>query len=239
MRVDILDRCQRDPALWFFGSTALAFLIVSVPATYAIVAPFHSGWLLTVAMLLALEVGAVGCKLAGLAVPSWSKGLNGLTILLLLLTTIANYAAGSDALATAKLPPTLAEWKAEGWGWAFATIYAGIVPLFLFVFLSLAVKRVTQLRINPGAPLTLAEQRDQLVIETITLLREQSLQARALPLPADLADTKAEMIRKLATMQAEQGTAPAEVSTAVIAAATGYDKTYVQQVVSRWRAEQR
>lgn len=236
--VDI-ERYQRDPALWFFGSTALAFLIVSVPATYAIVAPFHSGWLLTVAMLLALEVGAVGCKLAGLAVPAWSKGLNLLTILLLLLTTIANYAAGSDALAIAELPPTLAEWKADGWGWAFATIYAGIVPLFLFVFLSLAVQRVVQLRTKTGTPLSLAEQRDQLVIETITLLREHAQQARALPAPAELADTKAEMIRRLATMQVEQGSAPAEVSTAVIAAATGYEKAYVQQVISRWRSDQR
>jgi hypothetical protein len=233
------ERYQRDPALWFFGSTALAFLIVSIPATYAIVAPFHNGWVLTVAMLLALEVGAVGCKLAGLAVPSWSKGLNLLTIMLLLLTTIANYAAGSDALAVAKLPPTLASWKAEGWGWAFATIYAGIVPLFLFVFLSLAVRRVVQLQIHAGSTLTLAEQRDQLVIETITLLREQVMQARVLPVAPELLDTKAEMIRKLATSQVEQGSAPADVSTAVIAAATGYDKTYVQQVVSRWRAEQR
>jgi hypothetical protein len=225
---------KRDPALWFFGSTALAFLIVSVPATYAIVAPFHNGWLLTVAMLLALEVGAVGCKLAGLAVPAWAKWLNLLTIMLLLLTTIANYAAGSDALASAKLPPTLAEWKAEGWGWVFATIYAGIVPLFLFVFLSLATKRVAQLSAAmTAAPPSLAEQRDQLVIETITMLREH-----VRPLP-ELADTKADMIRRLASLQVEQGVAPTEVSTEVIRAATGFDRAYVQQVVSRWRAEQR
>lgn len=87
---------------------------------------------------------------------------------------------------------------------------------------------------------TLAEQRDQLVIETITLLREQVQQARALPAPLpELSDTKAEMIRKLAQMQVDQGITPEKVSTDIIRAATGYDLGYVQQVVSRWRAAQR
>ena len=235
----MIDICKRDPALWFFGAVAGAFLIVSVPATYAIVAPFHSGWVLTVAMLLALEVGAVGCKLAGLAVPRWSNWLNLLTVIMLLLTTVANYAAGSDALEVAKLPPTLASWKAAGAGWVFATIYAGLVPLFLYVFLSLVVKRVVQL--SSTAPLTSAPTAEQLMMETVTTLREivqtQRLLPLAPPLAAELQDSKAEMIRKLAQLQMEQGATAEAVSTIAIATATGFDKSYVQQVISRWRAD--
>ena len=232
----MIDICKRDPALWFFGAVAGAFLIVSVPATYAIVAPFHSGWVLTVAMLLALEVGAVGCKLAGLAVPRWSNWLNLLTVIMLLLTTVANYAAGSDALEVAKLPPTLASWKAAGAGWVFATIYAGLVPLFLYVFLSLVVKRVVQL--SSTAPLASAPTAEQLMMETVTTLREIVQTQRLLPvMPAiEIPDSKAEMIRKLAQLQVDQGATSETVSAIAIATATGFEKSYVQQTLSRWRA---
>ena len=40
-------------------------------------------------------------------------------------------------------------------------------------------------------------------------------------------------------MQIDQGVPAHEISSVVIATATGYSKDYVQQVVSRWRGEQR
>lgn len=89
---------------------------------------------------------------------------------------------------------------------------------------------------------TLADQRDQLMIETITTLRDVVQQQRLLPAASpvmELPDTKAEMIRRLAQMQIDQGVPAHEISSVVIATATGYNKDYVQQVVSRWRGEQR
>jgi hypothetical protein len=95
-------------------------------------------------MLIALEAGAVGCKLSTLVVSGtyWKYGLNSLTILLLLLTTAANYAYGSDYfMQAADLSPTLLAWRESAWASVAIAVYAGIVPLLLFVFLSLTVER--------------------------------------------------------------------------------------------------
>lgn len=114
-----------------------------------------------------------------------------------------------------------------------AVLHGSVFSILLY-FVSLFIVHE---RGEAEAP-SLADQRDQLMIETITTLRDVVNQQRLLPasLPS-LPDTKAEIIRKLAQLQIDQGVAPSEVSTLVIASATGYNKDYVQQVISRWRSE--
>src|SRR6476646_7676507 len=105
------SKYHNDIALMFFAGASTLLLTVSMPATYAVVAPFHSSgdWLgvgLALATLLAFEVGAVGCKLVTLTIPAWNKRMNALTIVLLVLTTIANYMHGYDLFTLASLSPT-------------------------------------------------------------------------------------------------------------------------------------
>src|SRR5690242_571539 len=120
---------RNDPALIFFASASGLLLAVSMPATYAVVAPFHSSgdWFgigLALATLLAFEVGAVGCKLVTLAIPKWSLRMNLLTVLLLAMTTVANYAHGFDLFATASLSPTLASIRSAGYAPLVASVYS-------------------------------------------------------------------------------------------------------------------
>src|SRR6266511_5622510 len=104
---------RNDPALIFFAGASGLLLAVSIPATYAVVSPFHSSgdWFgigLALATLLAFEVGAIGCKLVTLAIPRWGLRMNLLTIALLAITTVANYANGYDLFLASSLAPTLA-----------------------------------------------------------------------------------------------------------------------------------
>jgi hypothetical protein len=146
---------SRDVPLTIFGSIVTLLVVVSAPATYHVIAQFHSagdwiGTVFAVAMLISLEVGAVGCKFSTALVPQWRHGLNILTIALLILTTIANYAVGHDYIMLASSPgPTLESWRDAGYAPLMALIFAGIVPLLLFVFMSLFVARYKALLQQP------------------------------------------------------------------------------------------
>lgn len=138
-------------ALAFFGAGTLLTLGVSLPATYAALALFHDdrggwGWVLTLFALIVFELGAVGAKLATLAIPRWRGRLTLLTVALLGVTTAANYAHGYDLSQAAQATPTLAAVLRDPNGAVAATVAAAaLFPLLLFVFLSAFVARAEQL----------------------------------------------------------------------------------------------
>lgn len=115
-----------------------------------------------------------------------------------------------------------------------AALHGSVFSILLY-FVSLFIVHER----GQDAPVLTPEQ--QFMRETVTTLREIVQTQRLLPVQAapvaELADTKAEMIRRLAGLQVEQGASPETVSTIAIATATGFSKEYVQQVVSRWRNE--
>jgi hypothetical protein len=178
-----MDRYKNDIALAFFAGAAAILLLVSMPATYAVVAPFHSagdyfGIGLALGTLLAFEIGAVGCKLVTLAIPQWSGRMNLLTILLLGLTTLANYWHGVDLFQQAQLAPSLAAVRDAGYGGLAASIYAAVIPLLLFVFLSATVARVKQLQTS--APLEAVTHDDsQLLLELAQAMQDRDASAQA------------------------------------------------------------
>lgn len=127
--------------LWFFGICVLLTLGVSIPATYDALRLWH-GWELGVFALLVFEVGAVGAKLATLAIPEWRGRLTALAVCLLGVTTAANYAHGYDLAKAAQASPTLAAVLADPTGAVLATVLAAaLFPVLLFVFLSAFVAR--------------------------------------------------------------------------------------------------
>lgn len=139
---------RRTLASAFFAACALLSLAVSVPATYAALRLFHDtggGWgaALSAFALIVFEVGAVGAKLATLAIPEWRGRLTALTVALLVLTTGANYAHGYDLSQAADAAPTLAWVLSSWWGAVAATLAASaLFPALLFVFLSAFVAQV-------------------------------------------------------------------------------------------------
>lgn len=155
-----MNSYRSDWLFWFFVSTAGLCAIVSVPATFALVQPFHdsktgAGWLLAVAVLIVLEIGAIGCKVGSTTAPEWRGRLNALCIAFLVLTTAGNYMHGADLFARATdLPPALSAVKTAQAGWALALLLAGLVPLLLFVFMTLAIARYKRLaQGTPSAPM--------------------------------------------------------------------------------------
>jgi hypothetical protein len=182
----------RDAPLWFFASIAVLFVVVSAPATYVVVSAFHGGdhvfgIILSAAMLIALEAGAVGCKLSTLVMDGryWKIGLNSLTVLLLFLTTAANYAYGADFfLQNPELSPTLMAWRNSDWASVAIAVYAGIVPLLLFVFLSLTVERWKYLHQQQQHPAN-----EYMVIRSVQTVQNGNSNGHTLPNP-DTAETK-------------------------------------------------
>lgn len=130
----------------------LALFAVSAPATFELVSAFHSngsetGWYLALVLMLSLELGAIGCKIATVRVPEWTRKLNRLTIMFLAMTTVANYALGADYISMARLSPTLSGWFSIDAVRILATVvYAATVPVFLYTFLDIAVTRFRQLQ---------------------------------------------------------------------------------------------
>lgn len=181
---------SNDLALWFFASASAILLAVSMPATFAVVAPFHSsgstfGLVLALGTLLAFEVGAVGCKLVTLAIPGWAGRMNLLTALLLGLTTLANYWHGSDLFSQAALAPSLAAIREAGYGPLVALVYAATIPILLFVFLSATVARAKQLSTASASPeLTLASQRDQAIVDALEALTTRLAASQAISVVA-------------------------------------------------------
>lgn len=142
-------RTLRDPRFIFFAAGAALALLISAPFTYAIVSPFHQAGLegsgewamgaaLSVALVILLEAGAVGAKIARVG---W------LSVALLTLTFIGNLVTGSDYWTRAGLAqqPMLAAWRASWLGWLPPILYAAIVPVLLYTFLHFAIERASEL----------------------------------------------------------------------------------------------
>ena len=132
-----------DGPIVTYGVIGLAALVVSAPATYALVARYHSdgsyiGIAATVALLIILEAGAVASKLATIWAPEARRWLVGFCIAALGVNTLSNWLHGA-ALATA---------NGLGWlaAWGGALIYASFLPALLYLMLSLIVARVGLLR---------------------------------------------------------------------------------------------
>jgi hypothetical protein len=139
----------RDLRFWFFALGATLAVAISAPNTYQIAAPLHGGgdgWygiVLTVALVALLEAGAVGAEIAGVQWLCWS---------LLGLTFVANVTIGSAAFDMTDLAakPSLAAWRASGYGWLLVLFYSASVPVLLYTFLHYALARVRELS-APGA----------------------------------------------------------------------------------------
>jgi hypothetical protein len=138
-------KLHHDSAVVFFGTAALATLGVSIPATFALLEPFHDSWLLALFAMLVFELGAVGAKLITIAIPQWRKQLTALTVVLLLLTTIGNYLHGAELFRAAELPPTLAQLRADGYAPVLVGGSAALFPALLFIWLFAFVARIEQL----------------------------------------------------------------------------------------------
>lgn len=131
----------KDPRFIFFSAGALLALLISAPNTYQIAAPLHGGGdgpygiLLTVALVVLLEAGAVGAEIAGVRWLCWA---------LLGLTFVANCAIGSAAFDRADLTalPSLLAWRQSGYGWLLVLFYSASVPVLLYTFLHYALKRL-------------------------------------------------------------------------------------------------
>ena len=148
---------RHDPALAFFGACGVLTLAVSLPATFALLRPFHDtgDWLgvaLAVFATAVFEIGAVGAKLITLAVPQWNKRLTALTVVLLVLTTVGNWLSGVELFRAATLPPTLAEWRGAGAGPYLAGVAAALFPALLFVWLTAFTARVKQIARQVDTP---------------------------------------------------------------------------------------
>jgi hypothetical protein len=132
-----------DVPLIVYGLIVGAGLIVSGPATYNLVAQYHSdntalGIAATVALLVILEVGAVASKLATLWAPEARRWLIGFTVVALGVNTLSNWLHGA-ALATI---------NGLGWfaAWVGALLYAALIPALIYLMLSLIVQRISLLR---------------------------------------------------------------------------------------------
>ena len=169
--------------LWFFGASVLLTLAVSIPATYTALSVWHNdgspyGWVLAVFALVVFEVGAVGAKLATLAIPEWRGRLTALTIGLLTVTTGANYAHGYDLSQAAQAQPTLAGILHNPYGAVVATLAtAALFPALLFVFLSAFVSRCEAFA-NYRDALAIAREQFALLHEKYEDTREQLANAR-------------------------------------------------------------
>lgn len=175
---------RTDPAVWFFGLAAGLTLAVSIPATFALLRPFHDaggliGSGLAVFAMLVFEIGAVGAKLITLAVPTWRGRLLILTIVLLALTTAGNYLHGAELFRAAELPPTLAKLRTDGYGGLLSAGAAALFPTLLFIWLQALVSRIEMI-----AHLDQREQR-LTQLEHELSRREQDVSRRVAALTAD------------------------------------------------------
>lgn len=151
-----MQQLRRDPRFLFFAAGAALALVISAPFTFAIVSPFHQagdaltpswwvGGMLSAGLVLLLEAGAVGSKIARV---TW------LSLALLALTFVGNLVTGSDYWQRAALEgqPMLAAWRSSWFGWLPPVLYAAIVPVLLYTFLHFAISRADE--VLRGAPRT-------------------------------------------------------------------------------------
>jgi len=172
-----MTKLHHDSAALFFGLAALLTLAVSIPATFALLRPFHDaggwgGWALALFAMLVFELGAVGAKLITIAIPQWRWHLTALTVVLLLLTTIGNYLHGAELFRAAALPPTLAQLRAAGYGPWLVGGSAALFPALLFIWLFAFVARVEMIGHLNSREQQLAGR------EQVLVLLEQDLERR-------------------------------------------------------------
>lgn len=137
---------MRDPGFIVLMLGVTLFCIVSSPATYSAVEPFHhNNWVFAAAYFAALEFGAIACKLLTVALPSFKGRLSLMTFFLLFVTSVSNYITGRDLFLSADLGPTFEAIKDAGWGGLATIVYAGTIPALLYVFLSMAAQRAEDL----------------------------------------------------------------------------------------------
>lgn len=202
-----MQQLRRDPEFLFFAAMVGLALAISAPFTYGIAAPFHqagaqgsaawwAGGVLTIALVILLEAGAVGSRVAGVV---W------LSRALLLLTFVANYVTGSSYWARADLSamPALLTWRLSWLGWVAPVLYAASVPVLLDVFMGHALTRARG--VLSGAPRTVvgevAELRRDVRSVAAALVELAEGQRRLLvapeqvsyPRPEHVADVAAEM----------------------------------------------
>jgi Homeodomain-like domain len=181
------------PAL-FFAICAALTLCVSIPATYALLAPFHDGGgyggiALAVFATAVFEIGAVGAKLITVSIPAWRGRLTLLTLALLLLTSAGNYIHGAELFRAATLPPMLATIRASDYAWLLVAGASALFPALLFVWLLAFTARVEKVthNVNPLQPLvdSLQAQLTQALTELDATRRALSTQVDAPPALAD------------------------------------------------------
>lgn len=136
----------KDPGFIVLMAGVALFCVVSSPATYKAVEPFHhNNWIFAAAYFAALEFGAIACKLLTVALPRFRGRLSLMTFFLLFVTSVSNYITGRDLFLTADLGPTFKVIKDWGWDELATLIYAGTIPTLLYIFLSMAAQRAEDL----------------------------------------------------------------------------------------------
>lgn len=138
-----MRKTRLDGPIIVFGLIAAAALVVSAPATYNLVAVYHSdgtaaGIAATVALLVILELGAVAAKLSTLWVREGRGWLHAFVFGALAVNTLSNWLHGGALAAAAGV----------GWfaAWVGALVYAAFLPALLFLMLHLICARVATLR---------------------------------------------------------------------------------------------
>lgn len=126
-----------DPGVRLFGALSIVALLVSMPATYVIMAMYHpSNDYVSIAQqwgsLVVFEIGALSAKTATLLFPQWRGRLNALQIVLLLFVFAAN------CIAVQATNP------GDVGGYAFAAM----MPVFQWIFLWFAVARAKDLQMQ-------------------------------------------------------------------------------------------
>lgn len=134
---------RTDGPIVAYALMCLAALIVSAPATYNLVALYHSdgsyvGIAATVALLLILEAGAVAAKLATLWAKEGRRVLLGFVLFALGVNTLSNWLHGGQIAAANGL-----HWLVA---WGGALVYAAFLPGLIYLMLHLICLRVERLR---------------------------------------------------------------------------------------------
>lgn len=146
---------RTDPALIFFALGTLACLIVSIPATSEAMDIFHGDQWGAVATGV-FEFGAVGLELMSLWIPQWRGRLLLSMTLMLIITTLFNYALGGDRYfaATLTTTTTYAAIRAAGYGWLLTVASSALFPAMLGGFLLGFTARARMVRAKLHTPMS-------------------------------------------------------------------------------------
>ena len=179
-----------DPALQFFAIGAACCLVVSIPATNSAMIIFHGQTWGNVATGV-FEFGAVGLELMSLWIPQWRKRLLVSMLLLLVVTTLFNYALGVDAYIAAKLLPgtTYAYLRANGYSDALTIATSALFPGMLGGFLLGFTARARMLRAKLNTPMAAVA----FWLGVYWLSMRQDMEQHVLSIGAELAQARQEL----------------------------------------------